>query len=423
MRWVRPIVAMASVVGAGTPLCWPTDTLPVVIKKDICYEEGLHDRVQGHLLFSYLVSDRGRVEQVRPTYVQVNPPELETKLVAALRSCLEGWIYKPGTRDGQPIRTGMMTPFHFFRPAPPDDEMIRLHGGKQLGRSRLEEMREAKEALINHLLSGRGAREMRGNGWILRTDLGGKDVNSLVEAFQIATRAFEAGFPGVPPLPADKPVLIVAFRDGLSQGQVDSFDNLQDVQYGATGKYDPHTRLVYFAKASISTPVFIEFLVHEMVHHLASHRLPSGLRFPSWVHEGIACLLASLKHGQKGEIDFARFERGRVVSGPYFWRRAAEVHLDTLSEAVKEKKLIPLADLLKAPWQQYVSDPSPSLYAQSWLLFHHLFNADGGKLRAPFQAWLLQPPREEGLTDLATALGLPLAEIEAALPGYFKGIR
>jgi hypothetical protein len=416
-------LAGAAALVAGTAPSLAADTLPVLVKKDVCFEEGLHDRVQGHLLFSYLVGERGRVEQVRPVYVQVSPPELETKLVAALRTCLEGWVYKPATRGGQPSRTGMMTPFHFFRPAPPDDEMVSLYGGKKLGRSRLEEMREAKEALISHLLSGRASREMRGDGWILRTDLGAKDVNTLFEALQIATRAFESAFPGTQPVPADKPVLIVAFRDGLSQAQVDAFDNLQEVQFGRTGKYDADRRMIYLAKADMPTPAFADFLIHETMHHLTSYRLRAGLQFSSWVHEGIAEFLECLNKRGKGEIDFAQFERGRIPGGPDLWRRSAEEHLSALSGAVKDGRLLPLGDLLQAPWQEFAGNAGAKLYAQSWLLVHYLFNAEGGKLRAPFQAWVMQPPREEGPTDLATALGRPIAEIEAALPAYFKAIR
>jgi len=257
-----------------------SSSLPVPINQDLCYEAGIHDKVQGHLLFSYFITAQGRLDQPHLIYSKVQPAELESRLVGALRQCMDKWTFKPGTRDGRPERFAMMTPFHFFRPPPPDDPRVSLYGGKTIGLSRLEELREAKLDLIQHLLSGRQAREVHGQGWVLRTDLGSADVKVVLEAFARAEQLFEAAFPGALPVPPDREATIVIFRDGLSHAQVDAFDNLQPVQYGSGGKYSLSERLMYTYKGSLAAPALRLHLVHEMTHHLLAHRLPGGRPSP-----------------------------------------------------------------------------------------------------------------------------------------------
>lgn len=206
--------------GAWSAPVSATGTLPVPIKKDLCFEAGLHDKVQGHLLFSYFVTAQGRVDQPHLIYSKVQPADLESRLVGALRLCMEKWTFKPGTRSGRPERFAMMTPFHFFRPPPPDDPQVTLYGGETIGLSRLEELGEAKRDLIEHLLSGRDARVIHGQGWVLRTDVGGVDVKVALESFARAEQLFEAAFPEAPPVPPDREAMVVIFRDGLSHAQV-----------------------------------------------------------------------------------------------------------------------------------------------------------------------------------------------------------
>jgi len=94
-----------------------------------------------------------------------------------------------------------------------------------------------------------------------------------------------------------------------------------------------------------------------------------------------------------------------------------------LEEAAKHGKLVPLAALMASPWQQFVGDASELLYAQSWLLVHYLFNAEGGRWRAPFKAWLIKEDRQEGPGGLTTAIGRPLEQIEADLLTYLDALK
>lgn len=400
-------------------------TLPVPIEKGICYRPEIHDRVLGHLLFSYVVTATGRVENVRSLYVRVEPAADETKLVAALRQCMQGWKFKPGVREGQPTAIAMMTPFHFFKPAPPDDPEVPIPGGDTIGQSRLQEMRQEKLGLIDHLLSGRQYIEERGAGWILKTDLGRKDANVVREALETAARVFAGVFPGLPPVPEALPVTVVAFRDTLAYDQVVAFDNLVAVKETTAGRYSPLDRIIYAAKGTKPTPILSELLVHEMTHHLVRQRLYAGTRNPpTWVNEGIASFVECLKAPAKGGIHPGALERGRVVGGPFIYQKQADAYLDALREAVKQGRMPPVAELLAGRLNSAFEGPRwEDHYGTSWLVVHYLVNAGGGEHRARFQAWMTGPDGEGDGESLAKAIGRPLEQIEADLPGYLKTLK
>jgi hypothetical protein len=282
-------------------------------------------------------------------------------------------------------------------------------------------MRRAKLELIEHLLSGPQAREIKGRGWILRTDLGTKDVNVITGALEQAGRAFDIAFPGVPQLPASDVVTIVAFRDGLSQAQVDSFDNLRPVKYGAAGKYSSDEKIIYGAKGSRPTPALSELFVHEAAHHLIRRRLFQGKDPPTWVNEGIATFLECLKEADGGELDLTGYERARVGGGFTLWERPAVEYLRELKQAAKKESLPPLAVLLGR--ESFNGDDSDLMYGTSWLFVHYLINAEGGRWRAPFQAWMQKFAAEEKEPDLAPALGVPVVQLYSALPAYLQSLK
>jgi hypothetical protein len=357
-------------------------------------------------------------------YARFEPASMETKLIGHLRQCMEGWTFKPAVHQGRPVSMAMMTPFHFFKPNPPDDAQEELPGGGTIGRSRLRELREAKLALIDHLLSGPQARELRGKGWILRTDLGGNDVKTFREALESAERAFEATFPGTPPVPDAEPVTVVAFRDGLSQAQVDAFDNLRPTKYAVAGKYSADERIVYAAKGSQPTPLLADLFVHEVTHHFVDRRLAPSASVPRWASEGIAAFIEGLKTGKQSGVELGAVQRGRVSGGFTTWERAAESYVKRLKEAAKKGEIPSLGALLDGSLDdEFHGARAELMYGTSWLLVHYLVNAEGGKLRGPFQAWLKGLPGSGAPPALAAALGRPLSEIEAALPARLEAIR
>ncbi len=430
----RPTSRRAPAAGAAACLLWlacmapavsAAEVLPEPIEKGICYDPKVHDHITGHLLFVYGVTSTGRVGGVRHLYADVEPVADEAKLIGALRQCMEGWKFKPGTRGGQPTEFGMMTPFHFFKPAPPDDPEVEIPGGKTIGQSRLDEMREEKLKLVDHLLSGRQYIEESGSGWRLKTDLGRKDANVVKEALGRAVQAFEAAFPGTPAVPDSLPVTVVAFRDGLAYNQVVAFDNLVPVKSGTEGKYSARDRIIYAAKGSKPAPVLSELFVHEMTHHLIRHRLyAAGRKPPAWVNEGVATLLECMKQEGKQGVDLQAVERTRVIGGPYIHVRPAAFFLGVVDEAVKRGTLPALGDLAGGALDPAFEGAKwDLLYGTSWLLVHYLVNAEAGKHRAAFQAWMTGPEWDGGGEALARALGRPLPEIEAQLPVYLKSLR
>jgi len=394
------------------------DTLPEPLEKSICYDPDIHDRVTGHLLYSHMVTQTGRVTGVRAIYARVEPEELKNRLVGALRMCMETWKFKPGTRGGSPADILMMTPFHFFKPAPPNDPQVSIPGGGTIGQSRLDEMREEKLRLVNQLLSGRLYVEERGPGWVLKTDVGRKDADAIREALLFASRAFDKTFPGLPPVQDPHYLTVVVFRDAAEYGQVAAFDNLIPVQNLPTGRYHPRDRVIYTAKDTKPTSVVTDVMAHEMVHHLISYRLYANREDPPfWIREGIAAFFELLKKDKGDVIDLAALERGRVPAGAFVYLRNADRYLSALRDAEKRGKLPPLPDLLQPQC------PTSDLYlAQSWLLVHYLINAEEGRYRAAFEAWLRDPGSEGNGESLARAIGRSLDQLQAALPPYTRSL-
>lgn len=418
--------ALAGLSGAGFPLrAGNVNSLPVPTEKSACYDPAVHNDLTGHLLFLYLVDSTGRVSGVRAIYKEVEPPAKEAKLVGHMIQCLEGWKYRPGMREGRTVEMGLMTPFHFFGLPPPDEPQIEIPGGKTIGRSRLDEMRAAKLRLVEHLLSGRQYTEARGPGWELRTDLGAKDVNTVRRSLELAAQTFDAVFPGLPAVGEARPVTVVVFRDAGAHEQVVAFDNLIPDRNASSGLYSSYDRMLYTAKGLKPTEIVGNLLVHEMTHHLVEERLYPGDRWaPRWVHEGIAEFMESLDYRRKEPGDFSALEKSRISGSGGIWKSSAEQRMGTLRDELKKGALPPLEDLLSGGLDsKFNQADSAKYYAVSWLLVHYLINAEGGRYRVPFQAWMTGPQWGGDGETLAAAIGRPLAGIETALPAYLEHLK
>jgi hypothetical protein len=382
--------------------------------------------VRGHLLFGFSVSAEGRVGNVRLAYDRVEHAESRESLIKALTACINAWKFRPATKDGRRADSYQLTPFHFFKPAPVDDIEVPIPGGRTIGLSRIHEMSEEKLLLAEKLLAGRTYSKLEGEGWVLRTNVRRKFARDLEKALDLASEAFDTIFPSTPTIPEGVPVEIVLFRDIYDYTLVVAFDNLLPGRAAGDAAYSPDDHTIYAALGAKPPAIFTDLLVHEATHHLIDMRLYGGnRRAPTWVSEGIASFIASIKRSHRKGIDLARVERGRESGGGFIWKREAESFLDMLKATMKKGALPPLQELMEGEFDESFYKGSWDLFKGiSWALVHYLINADGGKYREAFERWILSKEGSTGdAQSLATALGKPLPEIEAALPAHIKSMK
>jgi hypothetical protein len=378
--------------------------------------------VAGHLLFRLTVDKDGQVTFVQPVYTIVEPASSLRPLTKELTRCLKRRRYDDLAVGGKwAADFPVYTSFHFFRRGAPDAPVVELGRGRRMPVDQIEEMRRQKLALAHRLLAGSSVKEAQGPGWILITDAGSETLAAAKKAIAAASRAFDAIFPGLPPIPGSSPVTVFMFSDADEFNQVAAFDNVVRPIGEPAGEYASWDRMVYMtASSDMPLPIVAGITAHEVTHHLVAQRLyGSQRRPPIWVTEGIAVLVECLRPPGPDGLDLGRFQRGKVFKGPFQWRASAEAYLEALRRASEGAGLPKLSVLFDEDW-----DVDSSLaYGMSWLLVHYLVNGDGGSHRAAFQRWLTSSDAGGGGASLAAALNMPLAAIDAALPAYVKSLQ
>lgn len=377
--------------------------------------------VTGHALFRYSVGPAGTVDSIDELYVAARPASREDAFVAALRTCLQGWRYKAPAEQRLPISTQMLMAFHYFEPAPEGAPSLTAPGGRSIPRCHVEEMRKEKIRLASRLLAGGEYTELRGDGYLVRTNVAEGPRNMLREAIDRAQRVFGEVFPSAPPLPTSSMLNVFLFRDEDSFNQVAAFDNLIRMRGGIAGQYSPVEQTAYASLGMKPARIVIGEMVHEVTHHLVHQRLfQDGRDPPYWVNEGIATFVEMLPAGKTLDID--RFERGRQKQDHYRWRSQGDIYLDALSREAKEGTEPDLEAFLSgAPRVGRMK--SDVAYGLSWLIVHYLVTGEHQAHREKFQNWLLtRADRRRGDSVLAD-IGLTLEEFRQRLAGHRKRIR
>lgn len=387
--------------------------------------------VRGHLLFEYRMDPAGRVQDVQPLYVSVEPEARRGAFTAALAECVRQWAHPPEAGGGEGRATHLV-PFHYFRPAPERDPVGVLPDGRSYPLAWFEEVHREKlklaEAILKRggpaLLGGGKYLELEGPGWVLRTNVREADARSLRDALEYAGRAFEASFPGVPPAPAEAVLTVLLFQSDREFEQIAAFDNFMLVPGQPAGRYTSWDRTIYASASDLPLPLITGVIVHEATHHLVWQRLYArGRNPPLWVNEGIANFIQCVKPAPSGGIDLGAIDRGRILRYPQVWSRPAEEYLDLLAESAAASRLPPLADLLGGRLDAEFHGPRQKLlYGTAWLAVHYLLNAGGGKHREPFQAWLLGPASEGEGKALGAAIGRTPEQMEAEVRAHLEGL-
>ena len=409
-----------------SPALLAADVAPVRVDENLCYKPHDLAGVWGHLLFGYTVSPEGRVGNVRLAYDRVEPEEHRSALIKALTGCINAWSFRPGTKDGRRARFYQLVPFHFFRPAPDDDLDVPIPGGRTIGLSRIQEMYKEKLVLADKLLASRTYTKAEGNGWVLRTNVRQKFANDIKKALEFASAMFDTVFLSAPTIPDEVTLEIVLFRDYYDYSLVVAFDNLLPGRYAGDGRYSMEDHTIYASVGAKPPSVLTDMMVHEMTHHLIYMRLYGGDRYPpQWTSEGIASFIETIKRSSRKGLDLSRVQRGKASGGGFIYKRSAEAYLDALNAELKRGSTPGLPEILEGEFDEnFYQGGWDIYYGTSWVLVHYLVNADGGKYRPGFERWLLSEDGSVGDAEsLATAIGKPLNEIEAALPAYVKAIK
>lgn len=386
--------------------------------------------VSGHLLFEYRVDNAGRVHDVKQLYASVDPHDRQSAFSAALAECVRRWAVPPGPSVAGAGAVTHLIPFHYFRPAPAGGGRSRLPDGRAVPDAWFHEMDREKLRFAEALLGeGRSVAaggtpfiETGGTGWTLRTDVTEEEAGSVRDAIEYAVRAFNAAFPGAPPVPADAPLSIVLFRDEREYDQFVAFDNFVQLPARVAGLYSGRDRMIYGAVADRPIPVISGVMVHEATHHLVTQRLYGGNREPPlWVNEGIAVYIECLKRGSAGVVHLAALDHGMHVAARKMWPRPADEYLSELTRAVEQERLPGLEDLVTGRLDgRFLSEEQKILYGTSWLLVHYLVNADGGRYRNGFQSWLLDGDAPPGAGAFAAAVGGEVARMQTGLRLYLE---
>jgi len=421
---MAPAALSFTLLAAVAPAVAQISIDPVPAQKSSCTLPPTLQGVTGHVLFRYRVNQKGRVEFVKPLYTSVEPPDQAAALTGSLADCLKERQHPVRGRTDFHVSVPMLMAFHFFRPIPTGASLVRIFGGRQVPRIVLEAMNQEKMALAGKLLSGSGFKEVRGGGWVLRTDVNSATRKTIQDGLEFSTLAFDAAFPATPPVPEASPLTIFVFRDGEEFQQVAAFDNL--VPHGGmiAGEYTPWDRLIY-TEAGADRPLkqVAAVVAHEATHHIVSQRLYTGGRTPPfWVNEGIATFVECLRAGGREGLDLAAVDRSKAFKGPYQWRAHANVYLDALASA-GDARLPKLSVLLGDHPDGEIPYATDLVYGTSWLLVHYLINAEGGRYRTPFRDWMMDAASSGEPDSLAAGLGRPLAEIEANLRDYLRSLR
>ena len=425
----------ASLATAGT-----VTSNPVSLQDGSCPTSNPSDGSTAHALYEYQITQSGTVLGIKLLYADVKPAERRTALLAQFQACLAGWRFRPATVDGAPAAALMKASFHRLPPAPAAGPEVRLPGGAILSVASLSQIRAATFAFTETLLAGKGYLEARGDGWFLRTDLPRTTFDDIQRALEFARAAFSEAFPGRAdqPASADQPgpqdVTIVLFKDQEKYQELSAFDNLIPDRAPVAGQYNPQLKIIYAAQGNQPMPIFSRLIAHEATHHFAQLRLARpGSYMPTWLNEGVAEFVQSMKMAKPGKIRLDALDRGTVeqpaaivtrddtMSGEWVWVKNADESLHLLAENLGE---VDLEALLNGALDRHFRDNEMKVhYAVSWLVVHTLLTGEGGRYRDAFRAWATSTGTERNASTLGAGLGITMPELRRLLEKHLKEIQ
>jgi hypothetical protein len=169
-------------------------------------------------------------------------------------------------------------------------------------------------------------------------------------------------------------------------------------------------------------------LVHEVTHLLT--RAASGRQLPAWLEEGLAEELAMSRRDAHGRTMYGSLRStsgARQVSSVTLpGRTVYEVTLGGPAAALVSLVRGPrphLAELLAMPWQTFAAASGrPERYAASALFVRFLLDADRGRWRDGFRAFLAAVAAG-GAADVAaleTSLGTPVAALQEPFDQWLR---
>ncbi|MEZ5332342.1 MAG: hypothetical protein R2991_09895 [Thermoanaerobaculia bacterium] len=161
-------------------------------------------------------------------------------------------------------------------------------------------------------------------------------------------------------------------------------------------------------------------LVHEATHLIDHETL--GRDLPPWLEEGLASDLSSSRITADGRIDTGSWggSTSLAAAGGRLWMRqsGAQASRRQLLESWRRGRLLPLVDLLRMSWTDFVSDDGRVLhYHQATAFVRYLLDGDDG-LAPGFRSYLAalaggSDPLDPGL--LEASLDRSTAELERGL--------
>jgi len=369
--------------------------------------------VTGHALFRYIVSPDGSVGDVVEVYLTSVPPSRKDAFSQALRSCLEGWHYKPAQYSGIPVPVQMLMAFHYFEPTFHGAPLVDLPDGKTIPLRHFEIMREEKLNLARRLLDGPEYAEISRGGWTLRTNVRSDQREELLSAIDRTQRRFGSVFPNALSVPNSSPLVVLLFRNEDQFNQVAAFDNVLRMKGFIAGQYSPQEHTAYASLGDQPIPMVVSTLVHETAHHLIHQRLIKEPRYPPfWVNEGLATFMELLCAEESSALSC--FARGEQRDGAYRWRARGTVYLN----AVGNKR--PDLRAFLAGSSEVGSIPADVAYGLSWLLVHFMINGENGIHRERLDKWLLTDADGHHGESILAALGLTAEELDIRLQKHRK---
>lgn len=162
-------------------------------------------------------------------------------------------------------------------------------------------------------------------------------------------------------------------------------------------------------------------LVHEATH-LIDHEV-LGRDLPPWLEEGLASDLSSSRIHADGRIEIGTWggNTSLAMAGGRVWMRqvGAQAARRQLLESWRRRRLVPLAELLRMPWEVFVADDDRALhYQQATALIRYLLDGGDQALTAGFRSYLGAlatgaDPLDQGV--LERALGRGVGQLERGL--------
>jgi len=368
----------------------------------------------GHILVHFDVSEARVVHSIEPLFVTAGSPEDKAFLVSTVKECLSGRKFHRG-------RVGVFQAFHYFAPASPWAERVKLDDGRIIALPHLESVRDQRHALAGQLLAGPKYKAMKGPGWTLQTNIKRKKLKLVAEAINLTAAAFDQAFPGLPPLNVSSPVTLFVFSREDAFNQVAAFDRIFRGPQPA-GFYKPYDRTIYTWMDNVGKPLPLsrQTLVHEVTHHHVHQRLASDRDVPVWVTEGIASFVEALRPLKSGRFDLQNFQKGTQRASPHWsWVATATEYLNTCRLMERSGTLPDIERFLSGDMGRMSSKQQ---YALSWLLVFYLINGEGGILRPRFQDWMTGTMGTPGDPGIVAALGRTPEQLRKTITELIKDL-